>query len=658
MSKKCGFSGLMFTIIITTLLMVLQPYLSSAQVGIYQEEVDSSSWTFLVYMSGDVPSSPLNWTADINEMEKGLLSQQIAAIALVDPEGLGDSRAYVISHDELDTPEIISEELTQLPFLPETGEANMGDSETLIGFATFILENYHMGGRFAVIFWGHGNGWYGVSQDREDILEPDEIVHALATIRDLLGRKVDLVVFDACNMGSLEVLSSLSDVALFSVCSEITLPSYGLPYDIILTRISIEPSMSTEDTARAFVEEYVKFGALISGMTSQAAVIDLEKLTNATASFDRFVQNCSLFMPIASEIFEHARNSSTEIDAGSTVDLMSYLSAVEKANQSPKRLARLAEESMETLSDAVVSNRVHFDPSDPDSPLSLSGISIFYPYEILPGSQYENTSDVSRSWADFLRKMHENDSLNTPDTNFNLTTEDRQFEDGLTDSVILHWDETQEIQLWEFEILAMPDDVLKSIEIVNDSNLSLIIDYLEIGAYNICIYGRGQEGEFRWYDIFESIDIMRRYSYMIDLSGIVGDGIAQLIIIDLKNEEQLLINVSGDMVTLTFDVPEPYLIGDKIIVELSVDGEFVARGLIVIGDDSDAAVSLGMEPELSSFTEFSSSILISSLLVFSFIKLMRVGEESGLSLKGLKNKKIAKLLSSLSSSQGIRKAEK
>lgn len=641
------FVKLVIAILLLSFIVQFIPYSAVAD----DEQECASSWTFLIYMSADDPGAPLDWMSDINEMEEGLLDQNLTVVSLIDSTDSGDSKAYLIARDAQKSPEIVSHEITPLPFLPEDGEANMGDPETLIGFAEFVLEDYYDGGRFAVILWGHGGGWYGVAKDRADALEPQEMIYALDTVNDMLGKKVDLIVFDACSMGAIEVLSPLSDVAQYAVSSEIPVPGYGLPYDAIFSSISINPTMSTENAGKAFAYEYVEFGALVSGTTTQATVFDLEKLANASVTFKRLLENSSQFIQITQSAFETVRNMSDEIDGGSsTIDLMSYFSNLLEFDELPRRLISSINSSLEEFSDAIVACRSFIDIADIDQYPSLSGISIFFPSDDPPSSYYENTSEISKKWSEFLHRFQEAKGSEIPNVNLNMTIamEDHRFEDGLTDAAILQWEESSEIQIVEVDIYEEADSEPLFTEITDSSIEHIMIDYLDPACYEIFVYGRGSEGEYLSYDIFNPIKIMRRYSYTIEISDFIGAESVQLVMTDLQRQESSSFDISNNNIILSYDVPDPYDLGDKILLELIEDDKAIARGLIVIGEVDDAEILHATERELSTPVELLTAVLGTGLIMFSFIKLMRVGQEAGLSLRDLKCRKLSRFLSSLS----------
>lgn len=643
---------IMTAAVIVIILMLIQPMAFISEGDPAPDE--GSSWTFLAYMSADVPGSPLNWTDDVNEMEDGLLTEEITILALVDPEGIGDSRVYEVQHDAQESDELVSQVISNPAFIPSDGEVNMGDPNTLTAFASFIMDSYYQGGRFAIIFWGHGNGWYGVAQDRGDYLEPTEMLQALSSIEEMLDEKVNLLIFDACSMGSMEVLSLLPSVARFAVFSEIPVPAYGMPYDTIFDGISMNPSTSTESIARRFSDDYVEFGSLISGITSQAAVANLEKLENASETLRLFIENCTLFMPISRADFEDARNISNEVDAASTIDLRDYISHLIADEQIPRRLKSMAERAAENLSDAIIANRIFISPLDFNNLTSaLYGISIFFPYDIVPGEKYENVSDAAKSWKHFLEEFHNGSYPIDVNLSIDPTLEDRRFNDGLTDTILLQWNEAPDLTKLEFEIVCISGSIPEIADSAPSIDRNFVIDCLEPEIYDIYIYGIGGEGEYLSYEKLDSIIILRRYTYSLNIGDLfVPNGIF-LTVKNLENGANYVQNVSAETVTLSFIVPEPNNIGDRILMELFISDEVVARGLLLVGEDENSSKSLITEQTITPLSQLLSIFLISGLLVFSFAKIMAIGKQ-----RKLKSGRASMDLSSPSESRKYLKGRK
>ena len=120
-----------------------------------------------------------------------------------------------------------------------SGNANMGLPETLSSFLNYCGENYPADHN-VLILWDHGGGplWgYGVDELYDsDSLLLDEMRSAMEGSvfhggKD--GKKLDLVGFDACLMGSLECMTIWKDFADYYVGSEELEPGDGWNYEFL-----------------------------------------------------------------------------------------------------------------------------------------------------------------------------------------------------------------------------------------------------------------------------------------------------------------------------------------------------------------------------------------------------------------------------------------
>ena len=201
----------------------------------------SETWTIMVYMSGDNDLSPFV-TKNLDEMQSAGPSGGVNLLVLADQAGDSDSHLYKVWHKGL-------EDKGLLPiWLKRPDEASMGRSETLRSFLDWAMKNY-TANHYLLVIWGHGSGWKGAAEDKDDWLNLSEMDAALE------GKKLDIIGFDACNMGSLEVYYELEGHAKYIVASEKKVPKAGWPYGPIFTKIKGKTPVSA---GKMIVDEYVK----------------------------------------------------------------------------------------------------------------------------------------------------------------------------------------------------------------------------------------------------------------------------------------------------------------------------------------------------------------------------------------------------------------
>ncbi len=187
-------------------------------------------WTILVYMAAD-NGLALNAISDINEMEevgftKGNLLVQLDLPQELSPTG---AKRYRIQKDN--SPEITS------PIIRNLGQIDSGDYHSLRSFIDWGTSLYPAD-NYALVIWSHGTGWMKsdskyVCPDNtsENLIEftNGDFRSALAYLPHL-----SLLIMDACNMGSMEIIGEAANFTDYFISSEEEVPTDGFPYNDLL----------------------------------------------------------------------------------------------------------------------------------------------------------------------------------------------------------------------------------------------------------------------------------------------------------------------------------------------------------------------------------------------------------------------------------------
>ncbi|MDA3899864.1 MAG: clostripain-related cysteine peptidase [Spirochaetes bacterium] len=202
---------------------------SSSEEPIFHYKIDGlvndGTWTIMIYMCADNDLEPYA-LLDLNEMVKTYTKDRgYEVILLVDradnsvrgstnesgafEENFTDTRLYRMRENAVQRldGEVWFPEITDSGYY----EANMGDPNNLKKFITFSKNNYPSE-KYALIFWDHGGGPRSVSSSPDisreicsDFTDDDSL--GIGEISDYLtsDESVELMGFDACYMGSVEV---------------------------------------------------------------------------------------------------------------------------------------------------------------------------------------------------------------------------------------------------------------------------------------------------------------------------------------------------------------------------------------------------------------------------------------------------------------------
>jgi hypothetical protein len=232
------------------------------------------TWLIMMYQDADDATLERDIFTDLNEAEFIGSSDQVHIVAQLDRfdggfDGDGDwksTKRYYLTQDD-DLGSINSEEVMDL------GEANMADRDTLVDFVTWAAETYPAD-KHVLILSDHGMGWPGGWSDPdpgglgrhdialaeffEDSLYLMEIDEALEQARTQAGiDKFEIVGFDACLMGHVEVASAVAPHANYMLASQELEPGIGWAYAAFLEQLVENPEMDGGELSKAIVDTYI-----------------------------------------------------------------------------------------------------------------------------------------------------------------------------------------------------------------------------------------------------------------------------------------------------------------------------------------------------------------------------------------------------------------
>jgi hypothetical protein len=170
-------------------------------------------------------------------------------------------------------------------YLYEAKYANMGDKSTLRFFLGYLqkyfsTENYT---RF-LVFWDHGASYNGFGNDQvylKDSLSLEEMEEAFKESKTPQD-SFDLVGFDACLMGSIEVAQVFRLYARYLLASEDLEPSEGWNWDKVIEEYV---NKETIEAAKAIIDDFAKSDDSTT-MNKTLSVVNLSKFDNVINKFN------------------------------------------------------------------------------------------------------------------------------------------------------------------------------------------------------------------------------------------------------------------------------------------------------------------------------------------------------------------------------------
>ena len=194
-----------------------------------------ASCSIFIYMCGSNLESKYGLAGkDIDELLEADIPDQVNVV--LETGGAAKWHAHGIANDKLQR--YIVKDHT-LILVEEHENASMGDVNTFVDFLHWGRSKYPAE-RNLFIIWDHGGdatkgvcydenyGLKGLKQsDFRYLLKNDESENPFT------NQKYDMVIFDTCFMGSIEMAAWLQDYAYYMIASEVIVPSGGLDYSVI-----------------------------------------------------------------------------------------------------------------------------------------------------------------------------------------------------------------------------------------------------------------------------------------------------------------------------------------------------------------------------------------------------------------------------------------
>jgi len=360
-------------------------------------------WTFLVFLNADNNLDSFG-VKDVNEMEKIGSNDQMNIVVLLDREGGTAKKLYVTKdNDENNVTSKVIEEL---------GVYDMGNYKNLVDFVAWGVKNYPAK-HYVVDIWNHGAGWQrnratalkGISYDDQsgNHITTPQLGEAMASIYQLLGKKLEILAMDACLMQMAEVTYEIKDYVEYCVASEETEPGDGYTYDMFLGPLASNTAMGARDFAKVMVQAYKEHYQSINEAGTQSAV-DLAQFDTFTKKFDVL---CAKLADLTSDkafvtaIKKQIRPKTQAFYYRTNIDLGHFLSLVQ-ANVKNEEVQTLVAETLALY--AAGQNPLVLENGITGSTMkNATGLAIYFPNSV-PGADYGKIQFSKTNWMLFLKK--------------------------------------------------------------------------------------------------------------------------------------------------------------------------------------------------------------------------------------------------------------
>ena len=355
---------------------------------------ETVSRTFMIYMNGsDLESEENIATKDLKEICESKIPK--GSKVLIYTGGTKNWNNEKINEKNNQIFEIKSKKLHLLKNLPKK---SMGSSETLSEFIDFSMKKYKSDENI-LILWNHGGGAItGFGKDENfnnDTLLLNELKKGLKKSYENHKCKLDMIVFDACLMGSLETAYSIKDYADYMVASEEFVLGYGFNYKNILEKSA---NRDTVSLGRLFVESYYKESVRKNkDKIITMSLLDLSNVNKLYQEFNNMFKNEKISYDkntIKTRILQGTVFGGRTKEEGFS-NMVDFLSLTQNIFEK-KDMKKIENE----LNNLVLYNKKGFLNSD------ACGVSIFFPLDYNSKTLYElnlyRKLDINSLYCSFL----------------------------------------------------------------------------------------------------------------------------------------------------------------------------------------------------------------------------------------------------------------
>jgi len=365
-------------------------------------KIDESDWTILIYMAAD-NSLDLQAVADIEDMMQAEFSDNINIIVQVDYSEINSTPAAYRY-------QIFPGLKEQISFL---GEIDSGDENELTAFTNWGFNKYPSE-KQALVLWSHGNSWFEYfcpdveAGDTEISISDGELRTGINNINEHL----EILIFDACNMQSLEVAAEVYEFTDFIIASEGGVNNEGFPYADILS--NWESPISTANLCEDIGFQYHKFYSDNEIYPYSCSVLQTSQFSYLLDELTEFTTNWAVHS--ADEIFVQSRQDCIEfndngfINPALDIDIKEFFTHVYNNTQNDS-LRTISSEILNALESSYIFQNTSEYPTGYSSD-DVGTAIIWYPDSETQGffnmrkDQYQLLQFTQTNWIEFLENSY------------------------------------------------------------------------------------------------------------------------------------------------------------------------------------------------------------------------------------------------------------
>lgn len=389
-------------------------FIISASFFVYMvEAVGQKPWTFLVYMAAANDLNPYA-LLDLQEMTQVGSNANINVIVYLTLHQDGQQKYTVKLYIEKGSIVQIGDKMVR----------DSGDVVTLqeaLQWASVDYPSDHI----AVVLWNHGSGPLNRSMmcskgvcydfDTDNYLTDRDCLQAFSWARDNLrgGQKFDIIAFDACLLGSIEMAYTLVPCADYMVASEETIPADGYEYAYVLRQFAtknFDPLSFAKLMVSAYKQEYAGTSDYTLSAIDLNALQPLVNNCNAVAQILTTQLNGKNKASVRSTLKKSTSTSNCpSFDQGIYIDLCQFYKNVLKNISGLKLSKSLVSSFKQLLNDGLrlLANSVKANVTSTNLS-KAGGLSVYFSRYSLDPSYYGlYWTEHNPNWLTFLEAYME-----------------------------------------------------------------------------------------------------------------------------------------------------------------------------------------------------------------------------------------------------------
>lgn len=291
------------------------------------------SRTVMIYMIGsNLESEDASASLDIKEMMEAKYDTDSTNVLVY----TGGARKWALGQISANENAVFEVKGGEINKVKVYEKKVMTRPETLTEFVDFAYENYTTD-LYDLILWDHGGGPIaGFGFDENSLsgapMKISELSGALGKTNLIKsGKKFDLIGFDACLMGSVEVAYALSDYGDYMVASEEIEPGRGWNYAFLDIFSKDSKDTSTVAFGRQIVDSYIAhYDNYNYKVDLSLALVDLNKVKGLSSAVDSLFSNVKEEVNVAN-FSDYSRTMTRSKvygylgDSGSSFDLVDLM---------------------------------------------------------------------------------------------------------------------------------------------------------------------------------------------------------------------------------------------------------------------------------------------------------------------------------------------